>query len=178
MKIGVLSDTHIHSLKAGITLAEKLLSGPFSNVDVVLHAGDHVLPELASCFYPLPWYGVQGNMDCSSDALPLQRVVQLGGFSIAMTHGWGSPYGIESRVLQSFCLEDIDVMIYGHSHIPVCHKVGSVLLMNPGSPTDKRSAPFHSVGLLYLDAVPRGEIISVEGLFDDIVDEPEGGLNR
>ena len=87
MKIGVLSDTHIHSLKAGITLAEKLLSGPFSDVDVVLHAGDHVLPELASCFYPLPWYGVQGNMDCSSAALPLQRVVQLGGFSIAMTTG-------------------------------------------------------------------------------------------
>ena len=162
MKIGVLSDTHIHSLDAGIALAEKLLSGPFSDVDVILHAGDHVLPELPSCFYPLPWYGVQGNMDQGGPDLPLQRIIQLGGFSIGMTHGWGAPQGIEARVLQSFSQDDLDIVIYGHSHYPVCHNEGSLLVMNPGSPTDKRKAPFHTVGLLSLGAVPHGEIIRLD----------------
>jgi len=165
MKIGVLSDTHIHSLSAGTRLAEKLLNGPFREVDAILHAGDHVLPELESCFYPLPWYGVQGNMDRSAADLPLQRIIRLGDFSIAMTHGWGPPHGIEARILQHFSLENIDVLIYGHSHMPVCHSDGSLLVMNPGSPTDKRSAPYHSVGLLYLEEIPRGEIINIDDLF-------------
>jgi len=158
----VLSDTHIHSLDAGIALAERLLCGPFSDVDVILHAGDHVLPELPSCFYPLPWYGVQGNMDQTDTNLPIQRIIHLGGFSIAMTHGWGPPRGIEERVLHSFSHVETDVVIYGHSHSPVCHKAGSVLVMNPGSPTDKRSAPFHTVGLLSLDPVPHGEIVKLD----------------
>ena len=162
MKIGVLSDTHIHSLKSGIDLADKLLRGPFRDVDSILHAGDHVLPELSSCFYPIPWYGVQGNMDESAADRPVQRVLTLGGYSIAMTHGWGVPVGIETRVLRSFSLSDIDVLIYGHSHYPVCRKHGSLLLMNPGSPTDKRSAPFHSVGLLHLGETLEGEIVRLD----------------
>ncbi len=162
MKIGVLSDTHIHSLDSGITLAEKLLNGPFRDIDAILHAGDHVLPELPNCFYPLPWYGVQGNMDQSSPDLPLQRIIQIGGFSIGMTHGWGAHQGIESRVLQSFSPAELDVVIYGHSHYPVCHKEGSLLVMNPGSPTDKRKAPFCTVGLLSLGSVPHGEIIRID----------------
>lgn len=162
MKIGVLSDTHIHSLDAGIALAEKLLNSPFRDIDAIFHAGDHVLPELPSCFYPLPWYGVQGNMDQSSSDLPLQRIIQLGGFSIGMTHGWGASQGIEARVLQSFSQSALDIVIYGHSHYPVCHKEGSLLVMNPGSPTDKRKAPFHTVGLLSLGSVPHGEIIRLD----------------
>jgi putative phosphoesterase len=162
MKIGVLSDTHIHSLDAGIALAEKLLNGPFRNVDVVLHAGDHVFAELSSCFYPLPWYGVQGNMDRSDAGLPVQRIIRLGGYSIAMTHGWGASQGLETRVLQSFSQEDADIVIYGHSHYPVCRKVGSLLVINPGSPTDKRKASFHTVGLLTLGTVAHGEIIRLD----------------
>lgn len=162
MKIGVLSDTHIHSIKSGAELADKLLSGPFKDVDAILHAGDHVLMELSTCFFPLPWYGVQGNMDRAGADLPLQRVLKLDGYSIAMTHGWGAPQGLEERVLQRFDLSNIDVLIYGHSHYPVCRKEGSLLLLNPGSPTDRRYAPFHSVGILHLGTTLAGEIIRLD----------------
>ncbi len=159
MKIGVLSDTHIHSLSAATNFAQRLLEGPFRDVEAIIHAGDHLLAELPSCFYPLPWYGVQGNMDPPSAALPVQRIIRLNGFTIALTHGWGAPRGLEERVLNRFNLADIDVVIYGHSHYPVCHRKGEVLIMNPGSPTDKRSAPFHSVGILTLDETVEGTIV-------------------
>ena len=162
MKIGILSDTHISSLDAGMTLAQKLLQGPFSEIDVILHAGDHVHPDLASCFSPLPWYGVCGNMDSPQSNLPLQRVVQLAEVRIGMIHGWGSPAGIEERVMSRFSTTDIDVLVFGHSHRPVCRRVGSVLLLNPGSPTDRRSAPYHSVGILHVGREVSGEIIRID----------------
>ena len=162
MKIGVLSDTHIHNIAAGTALAQRLLLGPFADVDVILHAGDHVLPELESCFYPLKWFGVCGNMDTPQSNLPLQRIIDLGGIKIGMTHGHGAPSGIERRVINSFIGDDIDVIIFGHSHQPVCRQVGSVLLFNPGSATDRRSAPYHTVGILHIDASVIGEIVRID----------------
>jgi len=162
VQIGVLSDTHIHSLDAGMALAEKLLDGPFAAVDVILHAGDHVYPELDSCFYPVPWYGVCGNMDSPHSSLPPQRIVKLDETKVGMVHGWGTPNGIEKRVLNCFSATDIDVLVFGHSHRPVCRKVGSVLLFNPGSPTDRRSAPYHTVGILNIGAGISGEIIRID----------------
>ncbi len=162
MKVGIISDTHIHSLDAGMKLAEKLFKGPFSAVDVILHAGDHTFSDLASCFYPLPWYSVRGNMDLPQPDFPLQRVVQLAETRIGMVHGWGAPSGIEKRVLDRFSAENIDVLVFGHSHRPVCRRVGSVLLLNPGSPTDRRSAPHHTVGLLHIGQGVEGEIIRID----------------
>ncbi|MDX2495229.1 MAG: metallophosphoesterase [Desulfuromusa sp.] len=162
MRVGVLSDTHIHSLDAGNVLAQKLLSGSFADVEVILHAGDHVHPDLSSCFYPLPWYGVCGNMDKPQPTLPIQRIVELSGFRIGMMHGWGPPNGVENRVLNSFSAADIDVLVFGHSHRPVCEKVGSILLFNPGSPTDRRSAPHHTVGLLSFGEEVTGQIIRID----------------
>jgi len=162
MQVGVLSDTHVHSLYAGMALAQKLLQGPFAEVDVILHAGDHVHPDLDSCFYPLPWYGVCGNMDSPHGSLPPQRIVKLADTQIGMVHGWGTPNGIEKRVLNSFSANDIDVLVFGHSHRPVCRKVGSVLLFNPGSPTDRRSAPYHTVGILHVSEQVTGEIVRID----------------
>ena len=162
MKIGVLSDTHIHSLDAGIVLAEKLMGGPFAAVDAILHAGDHVHPDLESCFSPLPWYGVCGNMDSPHGRLPIQRIVELADVRIGMVHGWGMPNGIEKRVMGSFFGDDIDVLVFGHSHRPVCRQLGSILLFNPGSPTDRRSAPHHTVGILDLGNEIKGEIICID----------------
>ncbi len=162
MRVGILSDTHVSSLDEGLVLAQQLLSDPFADVEVILHAGDHVHPDLSCCFYPLLWYGVCGNMDKPQSTLPVQRIVELSGFRIGMMHGWGSPNGIEKRVLNSFYGTDIDVLVFGHSHRPVCQKVGSILLFNPGSPTDRRSAPHHTVGLLNLEDEATGQIIRID----------------
>ena len=162
IKLGVLSDTHIHSLDAGIVLAERLLNGVFSDVDAILHAGDHVLSDLSNCFYPIPWYGVKGNMDEPIYNLPLQRILKIGGYNIGMIHGWGAPQGVVKRVQHHFSADDIDILIFGHSHSPLCRSEGGVLLMNPGSPTEKRSSPFHTVGLLSLGESVNGEIVVID----------------
>ncbi|WP_321391183.1 metallophosphoesterase [uncultured Desulfuromusa sp.] len=162
MKIGVLSDTHLHSLEAGVELAQKLQNGPFADVDTILHAGDHVYPALDSCFYPIPWYGVRGNMDDTQAVLPTSRIIDFAGKKIGMVHGWGSQYGIETRVLDFFAGFDLDVIIFGHSHQPVCRHIGKVLLFNPGSPTDRRSAPYHTVGILNIGTVVTAEIVRID----------------
>jgi ferredoxin len=92
----------------------------------------------------------------------LKRVVQLADTRIGMIHGWGAPNGIEKRVLDGFSAENIDVLVFGHSHRPVCRRAGSVLLLNPGSPTDRRSAPHHTVGLLHIGQGVEGEIIRID----------------
>lgn len=162
MKIGVLSDTHIVSLEAGNRLAQRLLSGPFCNVEMILHAGDHVIADFDSCFDGLVYYGVCGNMDSADSFLPQRRIIKVDQHRIGMIHGWGSVYGIEQRVFDSFADQEIDVLVFGHSHFPVCRQVGSVLLLNPGSATDRRAAPSHTVAVLELGATVQAEIIAID----------------
>ncbi len=162
MLIGVLSDTHIVDIEDGYLLAKELLSGPFADVAAIVHAGDHVHPDLGCCFAPLPFYSVSGNMDKVSAERPISRILTFAGKRIGVVHGWGGGHCIEQRVMETFYSADVDVIIFGHSHKPLCQRRGSVLLFNPGSPTDRRSAPFHSVGILEIAAEISGKIIALD----------------
>lgn len=161
MRIGVLSDTHISSLSQGRRLARRLLEGPFSGVTAILHAGDHIHPDLGLCFAPHLWYAVRGNMDSQLDGLPDKRVLSFSALRIGLIHGWGIAADVEVNVLNSFVDDMPDALIFGHTHSPVCRQVGSTLLFNPGSATEPRSAPAPSVGVLTLDGGISGEIISL-----------------
>lgn len=162
MKIGVLSDTHLHDIGAAAELAEQLLAGPFRDVAAILHAGDAVIEELPSCFYPIPWYAVKGNMDFASHGLPEKRVLELNGRRIGMIHGSGAPAGLEQRVLREFTDQSLDVLVFGHSHQPLCRRAGDLLLFNPGSATDRRQAARHTVGVLSLADRVEGEILAID----------------
>ncbi|MDT8420541.1 MAG: metallophosphoesterase family protein [Desulfuromonadales bacterium] len=163
MKLGIISDTHLTSLDVASDLALYLLEGPFAGVDAILHAGDMVIPEFIDCFYPLPCYAVQGNMDQSVAEIPFKRVIGFGGKRIGLIHGWGPRSGLEKRVMDEFAGKQIDCLVYGHSHYPVCRQQGDLLLFNPGSPVDRRSAPKHTVGLLTIDRDGiRGEIVGLD----------------
>ena len=159
MKVGVLSDTHITHPEQARDLAEHLLNGPFAEVEAILHAGDAVVPDVEKAFYPLPWYAARGNMDHSLVDVPVSQVVSFADKRIGLIHGWGSLGHIEHRVMQHFYGQALDVIVFGHSHQPVCRKVGSLLLFNPGSATDRRSAPRHTVGILQ---VAVGESVHAE----------------
>lgn len=159
MKIGVLADTHITSVAAGIKLADDLLNGPFAEIEAVIHAGDLVIPEIESCFAPLPWFAVRGNMDAAQINVAERRILDLGSKHIGVIHGWGAPAGIEQRVAGAFKDNPLDVLIFGHSHQPLCKRVGAMLLLNPGSPTDRRYTSCHTVGLLTITEKVHGEII-------------------
>lgn len=162
MQVGVLSDTHFRTLRDGLGLLDHLRQGPFAGVELILHAGDLGTTELLDGYLDVPLLAVRGNTDGEDARLPLQRVVELGGFRIGLIHGWGPVSGLENRVRKEFSAIPLDCLIYGHSHFPVCQRQEGLLLFNPGSPTDRRSAPCHSVGLLDLGSSLTGRILCLD----------------
>lgn len=162
IKIGVLSDTHFYSLAEGVDFIQFLLENFFNDVDAILHAGDLVHPDVPVLFGHIPFYCVRGNMDSVDSEAPVQRVIELAGHRIGLIHGWGDAQDLEERLLSHCEPEQLDCLVYGHSHLPVCHTVNSILVMNPGSATDRRRAPWHSVGMLYVGQEIRGEIINID----------------
>ncbi len=161
-RVGVISDTHIHDLAHGGRLAEALIEGPFAEVEMILHAGDVVVPEFLDLFEGRTVYAVRGNMDPAVAGIPHRRIVPVGDFRIGLIHGWGDAAGLESRVLAEFSQDDIDCLVYGHSHWPVSHHRDGVYLFNPGSPTDKRRAASHTVGVIELGDTIEGRILELD----------------
>jgi putative phosphoesterase len=159
MKIAVLSDTHV-------PFAAKVLPGDIYNhleqADAIIHAGDYQVVSVIDALQSIaPFYGVCGNMDGNEirQRLPQRRVIKIGRFAIGVMHGWGSPAGLEDRILASFKDDRIDVLIYGHSHRAQLENRGSILIFNPGSPTDNRFSQFQSMGILTVDEKITGEIL-------------------
>ena len=162
LRIGVLSDTHIVDLEVGIPFLERLLEKEFLGADLILHAGDVVHPDSLLAFESKLLYAVRGNMDPPVQGIPLKRVIEVGGFRIGLIHGWGPAENLEKRVLQEFVGQPIDCLVYGHSHNPVNRLMQGVLMFNPGSPTDRRGAPFHTVGILEIGDDIQGRILRIE----------------
>lgn len=163
MKILVLSDTHC---AAGEALPAELLAAA-QEADLIIHAGDLVTPAVVDALRAAGTAEVEavfGNMDGddSRARFPAKKLFTLGRFRVGVTHGSGAPENIAAKVLALF--PGADVVIHGHSHQPVIRQYGKTLLVNPGSPTDNRYAPFHSFAWLYLDesAGPRAELVRLE----------------
>jgi putative phosphoesterase len=89
---------------------------------------------------------------------PRKRIIDLGTFRIALIHGSGGPFGIESRIEGEF--ERVDAIVYGHTHAPVHHLVRNVYFFNPGSPT-RAAAGGGTLGILHLDQDIEGEIVPI-----------------
>ena len=126
----------------------KLLRGS----DLVLHAGDFVsvafLDELRALGPPVEC--VHGNMDepALKDALPKQYVVQVDGLRIGMVHDAGPTAGREARLAARF--PDCKAVVYGHSHVPQVERFQHLWVLNPGSPTDRRRQPVHTMLVLQI----------------------------
>jgi len=158
MKIGVISDTH---LKEPHPAFRKMIEFHFKDVEKIFHAGDFVewsIAEYLSNRKEL--IGVCGNMDSHDiqKAFPEKRVIELQGFKIGLIHGGGSPFGIESRIRKEF--NEVDAIVYGHTHTPANHQVKNIYLFNPGSPT-RSFIHKATVGILCLGEKIEGEIIKI-----------------
>lgn len=127
-----------------------------ADADLILHAGDvvgaAVLEELERL---APVQAVAGNMDEPEllAALPERRVVEVDGARIGMVHVPGPAVGRGERLAAAF--PDCHAVIYAHTHLPDVSQVGEVWVLNPGSPTERRGAPAHSMLSLKVDS---GEI--------------------
>jgi putative phosphoesterase len=117
--------------------------------DLILHTGDvtaaSVLAELES-FGPVA--AVHGNMDEPElrASLPGRRVVEAEGLRIGLVHDARGAAGRHERLLEAF--PGCDVIAYGHTHLPEVEKVGESWIVNPGSPTERRRAPGHTMIVL------------------------------
>lgn len=159
MKIGVVSDTHI---KGGMGKLPRALYEGLRGVDLILHAGDIVsMDVIEELGHIAPIEAVAGNMDGWDVAskLPEKKIVQAGRFRIGLIHGGGRVPGMEERLLGVFADDDIDCLVYGHSHNPRVERRGKVLLVNPGSPTDRTWAPYNSYAIIHVDDGIEAEII-------------------
>jgi hypothetical protein len=142
-KIGVLSDTHLSrptdDFKA--TLG-KLVSG----VDIIIHAGDMTGILVHEFLSNWDLRAVAGNMDDHDlrAILPEKRIEEVAGKKIGIMHGKGSPFGIERMVASEFT--DVDIIIFGHSHIPLYSKKGDTYLINPGSYRSSRTMGILELG--------------------------------
>jgi predicted phosphodiesterase len=75
--------------------------------------------------------------------LPERRVVEAAGALVGMVHDAGPRVGREERLVRAF--PGCAAVVYGHTHVPQVEEVDSVWVLNPGSPTERRRAPFRSV---------------------------------
>ncbi len=148
-RVAIISDTHIP--KAAPGLPQELVEA-LRGSDLILHAGDlvdmTVLDELRSL---APVAAVSGNMDTPeiSAVLPEKRVLEVEGKIIGLIHGWGPPAGIEMRVLSRF--SSVDVVVFGHTHSPLLEWIKGVLLLNPGTPNDRRFSNRLSYAVLTIE---------------------------
>ena len=146
-RVVVLSDTHIRR-GSSRRLPDDAYAA-LAEADLVLHAGDVVtgdlLDELAAY---APVHAVLGNNDHDLvGVLPETRVLDVDGVRIAMVHDAGPRKGREARLRRRF--PDADVVVFGHSHVPVdAEGIDGQRLFNPGSPTERRLQPHHTVGVI------------------------------
>jgi uncharacterized protein len=147
MLIAVISDTH---LPRGARRLPGECVRRIADADLLLHAGDfstaEVLRELEGIGPPV--VGVHGNVDCAElrRLLPTERVVDVDGARIAMLHDTGPRSGRLARMRARFG-ERADVLVFGHSHLPLHERAeDGFQIFNPGSPTERRRAPRHTMG--------------------------------
>jgi putative phosphoesterase len=121
-----------------------------------LHAGDVVAASVLDDLRGVaPVHAVFGNMDEAAlrESLPRDLVVDAGGAKIGIVHIPGPRVGREARLIARF--PGCDAVVYGHTHVPEVERHEGVWILNPGSPTERRSAPVHSMVELEVEA---GEI--------------------
>jgi uncharacterized protein len=146
VRLAIISDTHMPRGNRALPPAclEQLRAA-----DAILHAGDlmelSVLTDLEALGPPV--HAVRGNVDSAQlqARLPLTRIVDAAGARIALIHDAGPATGRLERMRRRF--PEAQAVVFGHSHIPLHEARGGFAIFNPGSPTERRRAPQHTMGL-------------------------------
>jgi putative phosphoesterase len=171
VKIGLISDTHLSSGQLPQAILDAL-----QGVAMILHAGDLVTLEVLRRLEAIaPVSAVQGNMDLPGVRLhlPVKTLVEAGGRRIGLIHGHHVPHpdrvlpapidfeAMHRYLLSEFSNEDVNCIVYGHTHQAHMATYRGVLVINPGSATHSHAGRT-SVGLLTVEGDGiRGEIIQL-----------------
>jgi putative phosphoesterase len=151
--LGVVSDTHLP--RFGRALPRALIAGlRDAKVDRILHCGDMtdvLAVDLLGAIAPVE--AVAGNNDGPEIRARFgrQKILQIDGVRIGLVHGDRGAHAAPRNAFEAFHTSEVDVICFGHSHRPLREDRGAVLLLNPGSPTDKRINPEYSYAVLRVD---------------------------
>jgi uncharacterized protein len=162
LRIGLVSDTHIPEARA--ELWTEVLDA-FRGVDLILHAGDlHVLGVLDALGEIAPVHAARGNGEDGSGGRPVTPhdprlheswLLDVDGVRVGLTHDLPVPELRPRLTVALWCerrfgTTDVDVVVYGHTHVEAIDVVGATLCVNPGSPTYPRNlnTQLGTVGLL------------------------------
>jgi putative phosphoesterase len=143
----VLADTHIRH-----TGRRRLSSAAYAHLeaaDLILHAGDLVVPDVLDELRRFaPVHAVLGNNDLELvGILPESLVIDVEGVGIGLLHDTGPATGRAGRVRRRF--PRAELVVFGHSHIPWDQEgLDGQRLFNPGSATERRAQPVHTVGTI------------------------------
>ena len=162
MRVVVLADTHAPRRWRA---CPPRVARHLRRADLILHAGDvctaSVLAELAEY---APVAAVIGNNDAPDVAewgAAEIAELDLDGLSVAMVHDSGAAAGRLARLRRRF--PRADLVVFGHSHIPLDESGPGLRIFNPGSPTDRRRQPHGTLGVLEIDSgrLARATIVPV-----------------
>jgi putative phosphoesterase len=147
--VAVIADTHIP--RGGRRLSSGCLE-ILARADLILHGGDvtsgQVLEELRAL---APVHAVRGNMDDAElgASLPERFVHEVAGARVGMVHDAGPRGGRAERLAAAF--RGCDVVVYAHTHVPEVMRHEGIWIVNPGSPTERRSAQTRSLATVRID---------------------------
>jgi uncharacterized protein len=161
VRLAVIADTHVPARARDLPSAAWAV---IDGADAVLHAGDVVEPALLDRVRErAPVWAVLGNNDHAfGGTLPERLELELAGVPVAMVHDSGEARDRRARLRRWF--PAARVVVFGHSHVPVLEDDGDLLLLNPGSPTDRRRMPTFTLAILTLEpGRPRAEIVELPG---------------
>jgi uncharacterized protein len=150
-RLAIIADTH---LPRGSRALPASCVYRLRAADLIVHAGDFVAraayDELVALGSPV--VAVHGNQDDAElrALLPDERVIEAAGARIGLVHDAGAARGRLERMRRRF--PDCGAVIFGHSHIPL-HETAAdgFQIFNPGSPTDRRRQPDHTMGEARID---------------------------
>ena len=151
----VLSDTHLPKYSRSLP---RVLLDDLEHTDLIIHAGDFATFDIYNDLRKFATvHAVHGNVDDQElqRVLPRRTLVQVLGRPVGLIHGDGVAGSTVGRAQAAFRDEEVDIIIFGHSHQPLLMFDDETLLFNPGSPTEKRTAARHSYGRLRLNEAGR-----------------------
>jgi hypothetical protein len=151
--IAIISDTHMP--KGPRRLPSECI-GRLRAADAIVHAGDLCTPEVLGELQSLgpPVTAVHGNVDDAATrrALPATATLRTShGHTLAVIHDAGPRQGRLARMRRRF--PDADLVVFGHSHLPLIERdaADGFTILNPGSPTERRRAPAHTMAIVRSD---------------------------
>src|SRR5579862_3315158 len=151
MNIAVIADTHMPRGRRRLPGAcvERL-----RGLDLIVHAGDFIALEVLDQFNAYgPLIAVRGNVDepAIRAVLPETVEVDVAGRRIAVIHDAGPANGRLGRLRRRF--PAADAVVFGHSHLPLHERAeDGFQIFNPGSPTERRRAPWPSMGVALIES--------------------------